>query len=456
MKTKYIAIASMAAVFFVTSCSETYDIYPEEYSKVLRFKDGGLQNITVYSPQDVTEFPIVIQKGGTNPSTTATAKVRLMTEEEFSTYLSESGAGYTYLPTNCYSLGDGQGSEMTVDFAGKQGYQKIGVNLYPPKIGEFMETFTETNRTPVIPLILESEAMTDEYSRELFIAPAYEEPKVSILNGGLQILDDGENTYELKIGLPITSQWNFTGNITADPEILAEFNKENHTSYSAMPSAAYGQIGQFEVKEGDDFATVKVNLDLAKAEFRTALPLKISSLSIDGFDIDDTPCVIAVDNSSEYKLDLTVDDLSSNDVYANDGGGLKSLVDGNPSTHCHGIYWGNRTLTEPFGSWIQIKLGKECSRIGIDIYARSTYDNGRIKRFYLMAKNPETGNWERFADCDTRDVLTEKGAHGAFGSFEAPFKFTSIVMRIAEADGGELIGTMNAFWTMGELVVYGK
>ena len=62
MKTKYIAIASMAAAFFATSCSETYDIYPDEYSAVVRFKDGGEQKITVYSPQATVEYPITIQK----------------------------------------------------------------------------------------------------------------------------------------------------------------------------------------------------------------------------------------------------------------------------------------------------------------------------------------------------------------------------------------------------------
>lgn len=59
--------------------------------------------------------------------------------------------------------------------------------------------------------------------------------------------------------------------------------------------------------------------------------------------------------------------------------------------------------------------------------------------------------WEIFSDSNAyENVLTDKESVGYFGSFQAPFKFKSFVMRIYDTDGGNLIGNTSAFWSMGE------
>ena len=452
----------MAAMFLATSCSETYDIYPDEYSAVLRFKDGGEQKITVYSPQVSVDYPITIQKGGWDTSKTASAKVRSMTEEEFNDYLIESGAGYSYIPTNCYSFSDsGSSTEASVSFDGKVGYHTLNLEIFPPKIGEFLETYTETNRTPVIPLILESESELDSYSYELFVAPDYQEPLVGIMNGAngesMYVLGNGESQVELKIGLPFTSEWEITGNVTinADEDVLKSINDAYSTSYSLMPSNAYSTSGSFKVNPGEDYATVKVNIDIDKAEFRTALPLTVDITS-DGFAVDPTPFAIVVDNAEPYKLNITSDMIYCNDVYSGDGAGVPGLVDGDPSTHCHSWYGSSGRDFDDFGSYIWIQnLGNSYKRFALDIYNRSSYNNGHVARFKLWAKN-SSGSYEVFADCRTDDWLTDRGSLGCFGSFEAPFETDAIIVSIVEADGGSLIGHTTAFWSMGELIIYGK
>ena len=456
--TKYILLTAVGMLLIGGSCSETYDIYPEEYSKVVRLKSSGAQEITVYSPHAVTVCPVTVQKGGWNPETDATATLRIMTEAEFNDYLLESGAGYSYIPSSCYSFSDGTGAtQTTVSFNGDVRYQTVNLNLYPPKIGEFLETYTDASRTPVIPVILESQdAGIDMESRELFIMPNYAEPSVGFQNGGLQVLPDGTDSYQLKIGFPFTSEWDVNCKIEVDPSALDAYNKANGTSYGLMPEGSYSGVGDVKIANGEEYATLDIKLDLVKALFRNALPLRITSIDADGFTISETPAVIAIDNAAGYKINLTADDISSNDVYENDGAGIPGLVDGDLNTYCHGYYW-TRDLSEPFGAWIQIQLPEEASQVALDIYNRRSYNNGHIKRVQLMASNPETGEWEIFSDSNAyENVLTDKESVGYFGSFQAPFKFKSFVMRIYEADGGNLIGNTSAFWSMGDIVVYAK
>lgn len=73
--TKYILLTAVGMLLIGGSCSETYDIYPEEYSKVVRLKSSGAQEITVYSPHAVTVCPVTVQKGGWNPETDASRYV---------------------------------------------------------------------------------------------------------------------------------------------------------------------------------------------------------------------------------------------------------------------------------------------------------------------------------------------------------------------------------------------
>lgn len=311
--TKYILLTAVGMLLIGGSCSETYDIYPEEYSKVVRLKSSGAQEITVYSPHAVTVCPVTVQKGGWNPETDATATLRIMTEAEFNDYLLESGAGYSYIPSSCYSFSDGTGAtQTTVSFNGDVRYQTVNLNLYPPKIGEFLETYTDASRTPVIPVILESQdAGIDMESRELFIMPNYAEPSVGFQNGGLQVLPDGTDSYQLKIGFPFTSEWDVNCKIEVDPSALDAYNKANGTSYGLMPEGSYSGVGDVKIANGEEYATLDIKLDLVKALFRNALPLRITSIDADGFTISETPAVIAIDNAAGYKINLTADDISS-------------------------------------------------------------------------------------------------------------------------------------------------
>ena len=457
MKTIYLASASLALLFASVSCSENYDIYPEEYSKVMMFKDSGAHDFTIYSPHSVSTFPISVMKGGWDPQSSSEARVRVMTEEEFNDWLLESGAGYSYLPNNCYSLSsEGQSLEMLLDFNGGEGYKVLSLNVFPPAVGSFMESYTDASRKPVIPLVLESkDGLIDIDNSEMFIIPDYKEPTVSFLNGGVCMLEDGETSYTLKVGLPFESEWDLTAKIEVDPTVLEDYNSNEGTSLGLMSADAYAGVGDVAINQGDEYATVTVNVDLDKAGFRNAIPLRITTLSLDGFEIGESTALIGIDNASKYKIDITADMLYANDCYSGDGKGVPGLCDGDFSTHFHSWYGSNARNFDKFGSYVEFTLPKEIQEIGFDHANRQSYNNGHVKRVQLYAWDGE--DWVLFADCDAYGkILLDRMDVGQFGSFHCPFKFNKFRYSVIEADGGSLVGKTTAFWSCGEIVVYGK
>ena len=104
MKKFYIASCLVALMLAGVSCSNEYDIYPEEYSKVVMIKDAGAHELTVYSTAESVEYPVTVLKGGYKVDDSMTATLRAMTQEEFDEYISETGSPYTYLPQNCYRI----------------------------------------------------------------------------------------------------------------------------------------------------------------------------------------------------------------------------------------------------------------------------------------------------------------------------------------------------------------
>ena len=52
MKKIYIGSTLLALMLSGQSCSENYDIYPEEYAKVVMIKDAGENPLSVYSTDD--------------------------------------------------------------------------------------------------------------------------------------------------------------------------------------------------------------------------------------------------------------------------------------------------------------------------------------------------------------------------------------------------------------------
>ncbi len=75
-------VALLAAA---TSCDK-YDIYPEQYGKVLMIKDAGERNVTLYATEDIAPYYVAVMKNGHTIDAPAQATLKILSDSEFADY----------------------------------------------------------------------------------------------------------------------------------------------------------------------------------------------------------------------------------------------------------------------------------------------------------------------------------------------------------------------------------
>lgn len=477
MKTLYIASASAAILLLAASCSETYDILPEEYAKVVRLKQGGFQETTVYSIQDEATYPITIMKGGHNPEMTCNATLRIMSETEFNDYLSESGAGYSYLPANCYSFGS-NGSSETLSFDPKEGYKLTGITLYPKEIGKFYETYTDESRDPVIPVILESDdSGIDPGSYQMFVKTAYSIPTIGFKDGGVISMPGAADVISTRVVMPMISQWDINCTVEVDQTLLDEYNDINGTSLTLMPSAAYKFPSTVEIKIGEDYAPFNIELNPDEAGEDTALPIRITRSNAAGLEFKNETILIVNEAVFEYsKYPLTIDE---NDAYCpDDANGCHTNMYGNPGTdgyHMEGLfnpnadrffhscYFEGHHYDETFNSYVEIDLKKKMRNIAFEIcprYKNMGWASGFPQWCKVYAYNENAGEWQMIGEkTGVKTDIDSETMYSLVGPYTAPFPFTKVRFSVVQGYGRVMAGTLpvnGGYWCVGHMAVYGK
>lgn len=485
MKTLYLASASAAILFMAASCSETYDILPEEYAAVVRLKSSGLQDLNVYSIQDQAVYPITVMKGGHNPEAVANATLRVLSEDEFNDYLLESGAGYSYIPAGCYEFKDGTTSSVNIAFTGEQNFEVVDFVVNTEGIKEFLDAYTDVTRDPVIPMVLEFDnGMVDNDSRYIFLKPNYSEPILGFSNleeGGIISLADGLNVASLRIAFDgMASPWDMNCTIAVDPSILEEYNSVNHTSIGLMPAEAYSNLGDILIEEGSEYVPLNIEIDLEKSGFRTAIPVSITSTDINGIKLVNNKVLIVTDNASGYKLNLVAADYTSpDDAFLNetctgyngvghDGTGSAALCDGQYGDWTNfwsSCYFQPHHYDEVYNSYIEIDLHKSTTMVGFDYSTRAYYKNVphhmRVWAWNGSEWKMIGRDMDDFKEAPYIDVEEGWGCKKfSIGAMVADFEFTKVRFSCVKGNNGnEMSGVMHDYshlWECGELEVYAK
>ncbi len=459
------------------SCSETYDILPEDYAKVVRIKDGGVQNMAVYSVQDEATYPITIMKGGNAPEMSCNATLRIMTEDEFKDYLSESGAGYSYLPSNCYSFGS-SGATKTISFEPKQGYQVTDIILYPKEIGKFYETYTDETRDPVIPVVLESDdSGIDPNSCQLFVKTSYSIPTIGFSTGGIIQMPATSDVISTRVAMPMISQWDINCTIEVDPTLLDEYNNTNGTSLTMMPAAAYRFPGTVEIKIGEDSAPFNIELNPDEAGKDTALPIRITRNNAPGLEFKDETIIIVNEEKFDYtKYPLVIDPEDAfcpddaNGCHTNmygqpgtDGYHMEGLFDPNADRFFHSCYFEGHHYDETYNSYVEINLKKKMRNIAFELcprYKAMGWAGGFPKWAKVYAYNESTGKWEQIGEkTDVKDAIDPETMYSLVGPYNASFPFSKVRFSAVQGYGKVMAGTMpvnGGYWCVGHMAVYGK
>ncbi len=375
MKKIYIGSTLLALMLSGQSCSENYDIYPEEYAKVVMIKDAGENPLSVYSTDDKVGHKFVVMKGG-HTEEAATATLRAMTSEEFTTYQAESGKPYAMLPADCYSFSaDGQTTSAEIKFAPNETYKEVEVFINADALGTFMETFDGSLYSPVVPVVLESsDASVNSYGSESFILPTYSEPTLSFASQIIAGSRGGEIT--ATVTLPIQNSWDINFEVEVDPTVVSQCNMLNGTQYEAVDASALTGNTSFTLPNGSSSVDIKLNVDFSKfTALNSVLPLRITGISVDGIESNVTTGWIVV---TMPRIPITAAMLSTNAQEPSEGP-IANLLDGNVETFFHSLW--SSTINEKH--YIQVTLPVTYSKVWIRYCNRHNNANNSLLYFYL-------------------------------------------------------------------------
>lgn len=375
MKKIYIGSTLLALMLSGQSCSENYDIYPEEYAKVVMIKDAGENPLSVYSTDDKVGHKFVVMKGG-HTEEAATATLRVMTSEEFTTYQAESGKPYAMLPADCYSFSaDGQTTSAEIKFAPNETYKEVEVFINADALGTFMETFDGSLYSPVVPVVLESsDASVNSYGSESFILPTYSEPTLSFASQIIAGSRGGEIT--ATVTLPIQNSWDINFEVEVDPTVVSQCNMLNGTQYEAVDASALTGNTSFTLPNGSSSVDIKLNVDFSKfTALNSVLPLRITGISVDGIESNVTTGWIVV---TMPRIPITAAMLSTNAQEPSEGP-IANLLDGNVETFFHSLW--SSTINEKH--YIQVTLPETYSKVWIRYCNRHNNANNSLLYFYL-------------------------------------------------------------------------
>lgn len=381
MKKIYIGSTLLALMLSGQSCSENYDIYPEEYAKVVMIKDAGENPLSVYSTDDKVGHKFVVMKGG-HTEEAATATLRAMTSEEFTTYQAESGKPYAMLPADCYSFSaDGQTTSAVINFAPNETYKEVEVFVNADALGTFMETFDGSLYSPVVPVVLESsDASVNSYGSESFILPTYSEPTLLIsgpsgANNTFSLGQLGDGKFSATVTLPIPNQWDITYQVAIDEAVVGRYNAANGTSYVSIDPAAISGETTFTLPAGTNSMDISLNIDPSYiTDCDVVVPLRIVSTNVDGINPDDAQGWTL----GTTRIALTVDMLSTNAQEPSEGP-IANLLDGNVETFFHSLW--SSTINEKH--YIQVTLPETYSKVWIRYCNRHNNANNSLLYFYL-------------------------------------------------------------------------
>lgn len=265
-------VALLAAA---TSCDK-YDIYPEQYGKVLMIKDAGEKNVTIYATETDAPYYVSVMKNGHNPEDPAQATLKILNEAEFGEYKelyygSKDFKGLQFLNPEYYYLADGdmvaaESKKVDHEFTSADDrYFGAYIVFNAQKISDWRADLekraSDSNKTKnpaewqaaddtlqnftfVVPVGLYSANMNDSINadnRYLMLIPVVENPIIScsvsndaayIVDQNRSLLKDENSEYrkgsycpEITLSLPCPNPYGFQIKFNNNPSVdIARFN----------------------------------------------------------------------------------------------------------------------------------------------------------------------------------------------------------------------------------------
>lgn len=409
MKIRTILLAG--GLVLLGACSESkYDLdqlVPEEYHKILYVNNSGKQEMTLYDTDADNLYTLSVIKTGSDPSLTAAATIKVLTQAELDAeYSVPEAVNYKLIGTDAYSL-----AATSVDFSSADRYKLIDIALKPQVVKTAMESNPDAVWVLPLKIISETDSINAE-KNELFlqlkavITPAVGFADPTLVVQQYQYGSVSTITQKVKFGLDTNNLWDLTAKLAVDNDYVQEFNWDNGTSYKTLPEGSYTVPETVALPVGT--TTVELELSVKGDQLQPGdymLPVRVTEVS--QFEISEGKAVYPLAirimgnklNRTGWTAEADTEELTGEGA----GNGVAGCVlDDNLTTFWHSTWQTGNRIPLPYELIIDAK--KEYTFTQLALMQRQHDSNRDVKagEFYISS---DKENWTKVGSFGMQQIL---------------------------------------------------
>lgn len=468
---KYIIPAAVAMLSFA-ACEDHRADNLEEFNTVLYFRNGGLQDLTLYRTGEDGIYSIPVCKAGYDIHSVTSATVKVFNDALLEEYNAANDTELQLIPEEYYkfvsatheALPDQE--SVLLDFGSEDLYKTVLLSVNTAALNDFLNANPDTPYVFAFKLYSE-DPVTERYSY-IILTPEVIVPVLSFKTAGIENFSlNSESpeieTYSNTVVLNMEdNKWDFTCDLEVmDEEWLAGYNAEKGTSYIMLPEDAY----TFQVKElnfSSGVSEVSFNVDVKRSEMELlteyVVPIRLSSCSKDQFEINHDKEVYLLNvRMDPDKIKLTESMITACNTQSGDGQGVPGLIDGNTNTYWHSVWNTVLTNADPvYGVYLDIALESPLSTLVCTYCTRAQNANGAPRHIVVGVSN-DGSSWKTVGDFATEAMRASgKGTWITLPVMKTEENFTYIRFGIAESAAGDLrVNGVKCYTALSELEISG-
>lgn len=256
------------------------------------------------------------------------------------------------------------------------------------------------------------------------------------------------------------NQWDFTFDANTDEQAMQAFDEYNakfDNKFTLLPEKAYKFNGKgISFPKEATSMSLSVTIDASKLSCgEYILPLHLCNLSNKHFETDTQNDIVLL--GVKYvlkKLDVKVNQLSTNSVEDGDGTGLSGLIDGDleGSGYFHSK-WSAPVQDAVYGNYIDLNIGKTLHSLSFDYWTRKQNGNGAPQRISLFVSN-NGKDWRQLKEI-TQGLPSSGNTKYSSAIFTDEEGFSYVRFAVLVSAAGDMTNSQSYF-NLHELTFYGE
>lgn len=288
MKNKLYFPLFACALLGMTAACDSGDLdlegqIPERFHKIIYLDVYGKQSQALYDTNEANLYTLSVIKGGSDPSTTASAQVQVLTQDEVDAEYSDlEGVNYRVLPASSYTI-----DQPELLFAPGEEYKTVNVSIDPDLVKTAMEN-GDADAHWVLPLHVTSETDSINAHRDELFLQVTEviTPTVGFSNTAVNVRQYtygrvSDITENVTLGLSTDNQWNIDLGFGIDQDYIDRYNSQNGTVFQLVPDGMYDFPAAMQLASGTTNADMAITVDggsLQPGDYM--LPVEIAGTSM--------------------------------------------------------------------------------------------------------------------------------------------------------------------------------